>query len=77
MRSCLIQRNEHFLFQFCVKVTLVAQIAAVYPNSHVTESPGQRSGAADEVAERLQGKYKETGDCSYCAVSADWRRAAL
>lgn len=45
----------------------------------------KRSGAADEAAEgpeglahaRLQGKYEETGDCSYCGASADWRRAAL
>lgn len=43
------------------------------------------SGAADEAAEGaggartcgLQGKYKETRDCSYCGASADWRRAAL
>lgn len=44
------------------------------------------SGGADEAAAegaggvahaRLQGKYKETRDCSYCGASADWRRAAL
>lgn len=52
---------------------------------------GKWSGGADEAAAaaaaaegpegpahaRLQGKYKETRDCSYCGASADWRRAAL
>ena len=51
----------------------------------VAEAGRWSAAAAEEAAEGpearthagLQGKWKETRDCSYCGASADWRRAAL